>query len=253
MFLILSKILHFLTTPIVWIGLLMVFAIFVKKKKIKRISLLLAIGILYLFSNAALFRLATSQYTLAENIKIKKEHYSAGIVLGGMSRYNRAADQITFMKAGDRLAQAIHLYHTGIIDKIIISGGSGNPFANSEKEADILQNYLLDIHIPTSDVIIENQSRNTHENALYTAKLIKENDITGSFVLISSALHLKRAKKCFEAYGIKADTYAANYENGMPLKISDYYMPKAEILKNWEYFLHEIIGIGVYKLMGYID
>ena len=42
------------------------------------------------------------------------------------------------------------------------------------------------------DILLENQSRNTHENAIYSLKIIEEENIEGKVLLITSAFHMRR-------------------------------------------------------------
>ena len=53
--------------------------------------------------------------------------------------------------------------------------------------------------IPENDIIIENKSRNTHENAFYTGQLFEKNGFSKSNnLLITSSMHMRRAQACFE-------------------------------------------------------
>ncbi|MEA2041503.1 MAG: YdcF family protein [Bacteroidota bacterium] len=184
--------------------------------------------------------------------EVINNRYSAGIVLGGMCNYNEKVNTIVFNETGDRLAQTLRLYNLNIIDKIIVSGGAGRLFTEEKKEADIIKQYLLSLNIPEEDILIEKTSKNTYENAKYTAKLIRRAELKGNFLLISSAQHLPRAQKCFSKQGIETEIYSANMDIGTPLGVSDYFIPQAKTLKDWEKLIHEIIGIWAYRLFGYI-
>ena len=143
MFFILSKILHFLVTPIVWVFLLLILSLLIKKQKLKKRILTSAIIIFYLFSNAAVFRIVKKSY-IPQPYKFEKtKEYSAGIILGGLCSYNEVYKRYFFSEAGDRLFQTLHLYKKGKIGKIIVSGGSGRLFINEQKEADVIKEYLL--------------------------------------------------------------------------------------------------------------
>jgi len=252
LFFVLSKILHFLTAPIVWVLFLLLLAVLVKNsKKIKR-RLFVALTVLLVFSNTALFRSIRQAYEIPPAEWHTGSDYSAGIVLGGMASYNHRTGQPVFNEAGDRLMQTLHLYHTGVIDKIIISGGSGYLFRDEIKEAPLIKQFLINNRIPESDILLESQSRNTYENARFTADLIKQKEIDGPFLLITSSLHLPRALKCFEKQGINPDVYPAESRLGAPLTPSDFIVPDAATLNDWKLLFHEIIGLFAYRLAGYI-
>ena len=106
--------------------------------------------------------------------------------------------------------------------------------------------------IPEKDILIENKSKNTYENAKFSAQVIKEHELSPPFLLISSAEHLPRAKKCFDKQKVKTDLFSANLDTEIPLSVSDYFMPNAKTLRDWEKLMHEIVGTLGYRIAGYI-
>jgi uncharacterized SAM-binding protein YcdF (DUF218 family) len=252
LFFILSKLLHFLTAPLTWVLFLLLLVLFTKKQRKRKLRLIVAIIVFLVFSNTALYRSIIPLYKTPGTRLHADSSYTAAIVLGGIASYNRKAEQTVFNKAADRLMQTLHLYHTGVIDKIIISGGSGYVFFPEAKEAHIIEQYLLDNQIPKSDILTESKSRNTYENARFTSDLIRQKKLKGSFLLISSSLHLPRARMCFEKQGVNPDVYPAENYDGIPLSPSDYIVPDAATLKAWEMFFHELLGLLAYRLAGYI-
>jgi uncharacterized SAM-binding protein YcdF (DUF218 family) len=98
----------------------------------------------------------------------------------------------------DRIARAAELYHQGIADKIICSGGVGH---NPPAEAEVEKQFLMKAGIPEKDIIMELTSTSTAEQA----KLIKEIcDREGfkSIALVTSFYHEKRAIQLFRAAGL---------------------------------------------------
>jgi len=251
MFFIISKILSFVISPIVWVIILLIFSLFSKTLKRKKRFLITGIIVLLFFSNSLIFGLfkniVATNPVKYENLK---PVYDFGIVLGGMASYDNEFNRVNFHEANDRLMQAIDLYKKGKIKKIFISGGSGNLFYNEKKEADILKAFLINISVPDSDIIIENKSKNTYENALFSAKILKQKK-SKNLLLITSSLHIYRAKKCFEKVGLKVDIFPADYYNE-ELSFESIFIPKPEILTAWTKLFHEIFGIIAYKIAGYI-
>ncbi len=80
--------------------------------------------------------------------------------------------KVQFSESIDRLMQAIILYKHDKIKKIVITSGSSILLNQRVKEADILLPFCISLGIPKNDIIIEPNSRNTHENALFTKELI---------------------------------------------------------------------------------
>lgn len=254
MFHILSKILAVFVSPFSWFFILLILSLIVKKSKLKKIFLISAIAIIYIFSNNFIFnsfvKLWDDKPVSEKNLK---NYYDYGIVLGGLASYNDDFKMINFHEASDRLLYAIKFYKEGKIGKIIISGGSAKLINNEIKEGDIIKEYMLSIEIPEEDIIIENQSRNSYENAKFTSELLSDSKDTSDFILFTSALHMKRAAACFKKQNINPDRYSVDYHlNKSEYDVSYFLVPKINVIDEWSLFLHEIIGYYTYKMKKYI-
>lgn len=120
-------------------------------------------------------------------------------------------------------------------------------------EASLLKRYLLTIGIPDSVMLIDTLSDNTRENAINSARIIKKEFPKGKFLLITSSMHMRRAKACFEKAGIAVTPYCTNKQTGK--RIFDYkqfIIPDIEALGNWNSLIHEISGYMVYAMSGYL-
>ncbi len=109
-----------------------------------------------------------------------------------------------------RVNQAIKLYKQKKISKILVTGGIG--YFNKDKintEADTMKEYLIKNKIPSKDILIENKSRSTKENIIYSFNLLKEKyDISKTTILlISSDYHIKRCKILFSKYSNNISIY----------------------------------------------
>jgi uncharacterized SAM-binding protein YcdF (DUF218 family) len=89
----------------------------------------------------------------------------------------------------------------------------------------------------------EERSRNTYENAAYTAKLLREANI-GTVVVIAQARDLPRIIWSFEHSGLRALPWPAPRTSSKIDRIGDF-LPNTEALAESYYTLHEIIG-GLY-------
>lgn len=251
MFFVLSKILNFALSPIVWIIFVLIISLLSKNRKTKKRLLIAGLIMSVFFSNSIIFRFF-SNIVSTEPVSYESlsNQYDYGIVLGGLASYDDSFKRVNFHEANDRLMQAVDLYDKGKIKKILISGGSGNLFYEEKKEADILKKILINMSIPDSDIVIENKSKNTYENAFFTAKILK-NKQYNNLLLITSALHISRAKKCFKKQGVIVDVFPADYHL-YPFTVDNILFPKPEILSEWAKLFHEIIGTVAYKFAGYI-
>ena len=244
MFFILSKILSFLIKPVIWIFILLVFILKEKAKK----SIYLLLFVFYFFSNSYIVDSVSKQWEIKPtNISSLSGNYKYGIVLGGFSSYNKDIKHIDFNEFSDRLITAIELYNLQKIDTILISGGNGLLINDGMKESEWTYNFLLNFGVDSNRIIIENRSRNTMENASYTADIINDNKETS--LLITSAVHMRRAKMCFSKNNITVDVFTTDNTSSDILLTFDYLLiPNSVALKKWEFLIHEWIGFMIYKI-----
>jgi uncharacterized SAM-binding protein YcdF (DUF218 family) len=253
MFFILSKILSFLFTPIIWIVGLLLFSLFSKNAQRKKRSLVTAVILLILLSNAFLFDECMRLWEVpAARYSELKPQYEAGIILSGVLSYDHSFDRLQFNRRNDRLMQAIELYKTGRIKKLFFTGGSGSLVHRDKKESQMVKRFLLSIGIPEKDIIIEDESNNTHENAQYSKIILMRNFNSGNYLLITSAFHMRRAVACFNRQEIVVTPYSVDrYSGPRKFQFDHLLIPNAETLFNWDSLIHEIVGYFVYKVMGY--
>lgn len=252
MFFLLSKLLAFIITPIIWIIMLFAFALFSKNEERKRKGLKWGFILLLFFSNAFIFnefvRLWEYPATEYENV----EAHSVGIVLGGMSSYDPSIQRPQFYRGVDRLLQAIELYRLGKIRKIVFTGGSGTILHPDLKEGDYIKRYFMYFKIPKEDYYIESESQNTHENAVFTKKFLEEKKLPGTYLLITSGFHMRRSLGCFRAAGMDVDPYSTDrYSGPRKWEFDHLFIPNVSAINDWNNLIHEIVGYITYKLFGY--
>lgn len=251
MFFFLSKLLVFLLSPFVWVFVLLLLSLYLKKRKYGKKFLLAGIIVLYFFSNSFI-RKEVYRYWEYPFTTIDR-NYDYAVVLGGFSLYDYEASRLTFSDSGDRLFQAYQLYQQGKVRKILLTGGSGSVLHPEKTEADKVKNFLMALKVPEQDIILENASRNTHENAVNTAEWIAKNDPAGSCLLVTSATHMRRSLGCFKKAGLKVFPYTTDrLTEPRQYDPENLFIPNAENFEKWNYVIKEIVGIAVYKLRGFI-
>ena len=127
---------------------------------------------------------------------------------------------------------------------VTVSGG--RVFRNQRKAEARLMAEVLQKEFNVTVVWRENQSRNTAENAEYTAALLQQNGVEHA-LLVTSAYHMPRAIYAFSHYGIgitPAPTAFIGRSKGPVLK----WLPSAAALAQSQLALHEYLGLLVYKL-----
>jgi uncharacterized SAM-binding protein YcdF (DUF218 family) len=252
MFFLLSKLLSFVITPLIWIIILLLFFVFSKNEVRKKRSFRWAFGLILFFSNSFIFDECIRVWEIPATHYEGLKAYDAGIVLGGMSVYDYEYDRAQFYRGVDRLIQGVELYRRGIIKKMIFTGGSGRILHPEMKEGGYIKRYLLYMGIPEKDFFIESESQNTRENALFTKSLIEEKKIAGNYLLITSAFHMRRSIGCFNKVGLTVTPFSTDRYSG-PRKFEfDYvFIPNTSAMNDWNNFIHEVVGYVTYKIMGY--
>ena len=253
MFFILSKLLNFLLTPIIWIIGCLLYGLITKQQGRKKWFLWTAVVLLIVFTNPFLGNIAIKKWEVPyKKLSELNIVYDYGIVLGGIAEWDANYKRLIFRGSSDRLMQAIDLYKTGRIKKFLLSGGSGSETKPDDKEMIYIREYLLKLGVPEEDILVEAESRNTHENAKFVSKIMHGRE--ARYLLITSAFHMRRAKGCFVKEGIKVFSWPVD-RISMPedeeLNIKNLIVPSAEYLLSWTLLLKEIIGFEVYRIMGY--
>lgn len=255
MFFVLSKILAFILVPYTWLFIGMLFLLKkLWKTEFKKWILTLTI-FMYTISNSFLVDeiVRAWEYT-DDDIYLKDTHYDIAIVLGGTGRIDERQNKFDFTASGDRLFQTIPLYYKKRINKILFTGGSGSISKPNHREAYYVKEYLKSINVPDSVVLIENNSRNTYENAIFSKQILDSLYFNGSILLVTSSFHMRRSLAIFEKAGYKNVTpFVTNKITGNRKFGFDYcFIPNSEAITTLNLILHEITGYAIYKLKGYL-
>lgn len=121
----------------------------------------------------------------------------AGCTAPGVSEACPKSDVIVAVSGGDtaaRARKAAQLYLDGWASKIIYSGDSADPMAVSN--AAEMKKIAISMNVPARNILVEEKSTNTAENATYTMKLLDEMDAR-KVILVSSPYHTRRVKLNF--------------------------------------------------------
>ncbi|MBL7874078.1 MAG: YdcF family protein [Cyclobacteriaceae bacterium] len=254
MFFLLSKTLNYLTMPLVIICLLFLFSWVLKSKK-KALLFKIGFALLLLFSNDFITNEVIRLWELpATPFQEIKKKYAIGILLTGVTKGNMVPDdRVYFHRGADRVTHTLQLYRLGIIDKILISGGSGSLTERRTKEADEIADALKLMGVAGEDLIIENESRNTHESAVATKKVLQDSISSSECLLITSAFHMRRSRACFAKIDWPCDTFTTDFLIHERKFTPDVLViPRLDSLQIWHIMIREWVGMVAYKLSGYI-
>jgi len=140
------------------------------------------------------------------------------VILYGRVDNRRPSDVIVVLGAGLRrdnqpnlalIRRSEHgatLYHEGIAPFVVCSGGYA--LGRTRSEADACREILESSGVPLSAIVMEDRSRSTEENAIYTREIM---GVRGwrTAVLVSDGYHMLRAQWIFTDSGIDVVTSPA--------------------------------------------
>ena len=109
------------------------------------------------------------------------------------------SDAIVAVSGGDtaaRTEEAIKLYQNEWAPKLVFSGAAQDKSGPSNAEA--MRRQAIKAGVPDEDIIIEEASATTKQNAENTGTIFTENNIE-SVILVTSAYHQRRASLEFES------------------------------------------------------
>lgn len=121
------------------------------------------------------------------------------------------ADAIVAVSGGDtsaRAYEAIKLYNDGWAPKLIFSGAAQDKTGPSNAEA--MRKYAIANGVPINDILLEETSVNTEENAANTRELIRENKLQ-RIILVTSAYHQRRASLEFSKKVEETPLFVVNH------------------------------------------
>lgn len=259
MFYFISKVFSYLLSPAGWLVAALVAAYFTKKPLLRRRLIGVALVIFFLFGNTFLVNeLALAwEYPPAE-VPADSARRVAVVLTGGMMDGQTVVPDRRFLldREADRAGQALYLYKIGVVQKILISGGNGDLPFQAERVADegqMTARFLETAGVRPTDILFEDKSRNTRENALFSARILRGRLRTNRCVLITSAFHMRRAVGCFEKAGVVVTPFASSFLSHRRTFVpGDWLLPNAQAFFDSYYVVKEMTGYVVYWVMGYV-
>ena len=135
------------------------------------------------------------------------------IVLGGATGSGRVAaarDQPVLNGNAERLTTAMALHRVNPNLPLVVSGFSGRLVPSGLNEAEITRLLFLQLGLSLDRVRFEDRSRNTAQNARFTAEMA---GVGGEdpWLLITSASHMPRSVASFRAAGVSVLPYPVDF------------------------------------------
>jgi len=174
------------------------------------------------------------------------------VVLGAGARtvhgYERRIGVMTLVGAA-RVLEAARVFQLLGGPSVVSSGGAPEG-VEMIPESEVMRRGLLELGVPDSRIVLESESKVTREEAIFTAKLLRDRGIN-SCILVTSDTHMRRALGTFRRAGLNAVPAVALNPIGFASRHRRW-VPTQQALEFSQEVLHEYIGLAWYRLRGWL-
>lgn len=172
------------------------------------------------------------------------------VILGGAENpaTSAARQQAVLNGAGERWLKGLELAQRYPEAKLVFSGGSSALAGGGLTSATVAERLFNDFGVDPARTVLESRSRNTYENARYTAQQLRPR-AGETWVLITSAMHLPRAVGLYRKAGWQVIPYPVDYRSSGRARL-DPSLRFAEEMENFDAAVREWLGLVAYRLMG---
>jgi uncharacterized SAM-binding protein YcdF (DUF218 family) len=197
--------------------------------------------------------IATPLLDLAQRDFMRTDAPSFGakttIVLMGGGTDRTDAGLVPKPDSMQRIAATAALYRAciqvALSCKVIVSGG--DPQHHGQAEADNYAPYVLAQGVAPDDLVRENQSLNTYQNARNVAAILAHAH-DNHLIIVTSAYHMRRSLLAFNAFGLAPEPLVSDARHNRVTVL-----PRVRGFENTELALHELVGLArfeVYRWLG---
>lgn len=168
------------------------------------------------------------------------------IILGGaidQRQSNTGRGEISLNGAAERLTEALALARRYPNARVVFSGFSDRLSPTGDSEGQLFARFAPALGLDPARMIIEDKARNTDENAVFTAALVRQHD-PARWVLITSAAHMPRAIAAFEAVGWVPQPWPVDYRTPPEQALT---LSRGQ-LAAWSTVFHEWAGLLTHSL-----
>jgi uncharacterized SAM-binding protein YcdF (DUF218 family) len=175
---------------------------------------------------------------------------TAIVLLGGGTEVVAGSSVEVGPLAYGRLVKSLQLYqeckHVNSVCYVLITGG--DPEHHGATEAAVYGAALRQMGLDPADLVLEERSLNTFQNAQYTAPLLQSHK-ADQVLLVTSGMHVRRSLLYFAHFGVIARPVRADHVSPMAAPI-----PLSYNFLVTDLVLHEYAGVVryyVYQFMGW--
>lgn len=174
------------------------------------------------------------------------------IVLGGVHNpvIGKSRGALALNESAERLVVGVDLARKYPNAKFVFTGGSAAIFSSESTEAESVREILLPaLGLPKNRLIVENNSRNTYENAMLTHKLLRPGR-QEKWILVTSAYHMPRAVGSFLKAGFDIIPWPVDYRTRGAKDMTLFFAQPSGGMRRVDEAVREWAGLYVYWITG---
>lgn len=255
MFFIASKVLWWVVSPVTLLLLVAFLAVWLVKRRWARGVALFCIGALIVCAifPVGVLLLSPLEQRFPPPPANMPPPYGI-IILGGAITEDMSAahGQVIFGDGAARLTEAAILARRYPLARIVYTGGSASFTPTTSTEAEEAKTLLVALGVDPERITIETRSRNTDENARFTAAMVAPKP-DQTWLIVTSAWHIPRSMGLFRKAGFNVVAYPVDYHAFGDRRDFRLNRDPARGLMLFEAGVHEWIGLAAYHLAGKID
>lgn len=257
MFFYLSKRLDVLLSPFTWGLVLLALALPWRRAsfrswKRKRIFGIAGLAVLVLFALEPVQEAIWRRVERVPNTYRPDVTYDAVVLMGGVT------DELVHAQTGmpayndnvERVVETFRLLREDHAKVTVVSGAAMDPSLERFGEARVLADQLVAWGIAPERVIVEPKARNTRENAVYSAEILRARGASRVLV-VTSAFHIPRTLDTFRAVGMDVDVLPVDFRAPPSGGREAQLLPRSGALAGSSRAFHEVLGRVVYRIVGY--
>ena len=241
----LHKILPLIASPLFLVFFLILFGAFLRSKKITFFGLLVLFFCSLPVISNNLITYLEKDYTLQDASSINET--DAIVVLSGMVTAIKTGEtfKYEFGDGVDRVLSGMDLLNNNKAPLLIFTRGK-LPWQLGLPEGEYLKEFAIKYGISEEKILLTDNVQNTDEEAKSVKRLLNTND--AEIILVTSAFHMPRAKKVFEAANIRIIPFAVDFNRSTKKTTLMDFIPTARSLSETSFFVREMIGRLYYSL-----
>lgn len=179
------------------------------------------------------------------------EQVAGIIILGGFEDgwVSSGRGGLAINEAGERLTEGVRLARRYPQARVVFTGGVAGLLATQKAAAEPIRQFLEDVGIDGSRIVLEDRSRNTYQNALFTRDLVKPQP-GGKWLLVTSAYHTPRSVGVFRHAGFDVIPAPVDYRTRDSDDAYRMFESVPSGLQRLDLAVREWIGLAAYWLTG---